>query len=95
MLLQSLRAVCYAPWGRANIWKFSEALVRATIVSERFACGFWTDLGCAIELRYIRFPTLLLCMFIFEILLLIKIQSLLWIHCLPMDLLSHYRILQV
>jgi len=95
MLLQSLRAVSNALVGHANSWKYSEALVRATRVSERFACGFWTDLRFANELQYIGFPTLLIFMFSFEIVSLIKIQSLLWIHHLPMDLLSNYHILQV
>jgi hypothetical protein len=43
MLLQSLRALCKAPGGPGNIWKCLEALVRATGVSGRFACGFQTD----------------------------------------------------
>jgi len=44
MLLQSLRAHCEAPRGPGSIWKYLEALGRATGVSGRFACGFRTDL---------------------------------------------------
>jgi len=44
MLLQRLRAYCKAPGGAGSIWKYLEALVRATGVSGRFACGFLTDL---------------------------------------------------
>jgi hypothetical protein len=44
MLLQSLRAFCKAPGGAGSIWKYLEALVRATGVSGRFAYGFRTDL---------------------------------------------------
>jgi len=40
MLLQSPRAHCTAPGGAGRIWKYLEALVRATGVSGRFACGF-------------------------------------------------------
>jgi len=47
MLLQSLRALCKAPGGSGSIWKYLEALVRATGVSGRFACGFRTDLHFA------------------------------------------------
>jgi len=47
MLLQSLRALCKAPGGPGSIWKYLEALVRATRVSGRFACGFRTDLHFA------------------------------------------------
>ena len=44
MLLQCLRALCEAPGGPGSIWKYLEALVRATGESGRFACGFRTDL---------------------------------------------------
>ena len=44
MLLQSLGAFCKAPGGPGSIWKYLEAMVKATGVSGRFACGFWTDL---------------------------------------------------
>jgi len=47
MLLQSLRAHCKAPGGAGSIWKYLKALVRATRVSGRFACGFRTDLHFA------------------------------------------------
>jgi len=47
MLLQSLRALCKAPGGAASIWKYSEALPRASGVSGRFAYGFWTELHSA------------------------------------------------
>jgi len=47
MLLQSLRALCKAPGGPGSIWKYLEALVRATGVSGRFACCFRTDLHFA------------------------------------------------
>jgi len=47
MLLQSLRALCKAPGGAGSIWKYLEALVRATGVSGRFGCGFRTDLHFA------------------------------------------------
>jgi len=47
MLLQSLRALCLAPGGPGSIWKNLEALVRATGVSGRCACGFRTDLHFA------------------------------------------------
>ena len=43
MPLQSLRALCNAPGGRGSIWKYMEALVRATRVSRRFVCSFRTD----------------------------------------------------
>jgi len=43
MHLQSLRALCKAPGGPWCIWKHLEALVRATGVSGRLACGFRTD----------------------------------------------------
>jgi len=42
MLLQSLKALCKAPCGAGSIWKYIEALARATGVSGRFAYGFWT-----------------------------------------------------
>jgi len=47
MLLHSLRAFCKAPGGAGSIWKYLEALARATGVSERFAYGFWTELHFA------------------------------------------------
>jgi len=47
MLLQSLRALCKAPDGAGSIWKYLEALVRATAGFGKIACGFWTDLYLA------------------------------------------------
>jgi len=47
MLLQSLRALCKAPGGAGSIWKYVEALVRASGVSGRFVYGFQTDLHFA------------------------------------------------
>jgi len=47
MLLHSLRALCKAPGGAGSIWKYSEALARATGVSERFAYGFRTEIHYA------------------------------------------------
>ena len=47
MLLQSLRALCKAPGGAGSIWKYLEALARATGVSGRFAYGFRTELHFA------------------------------------------------
>jgi len=47
MLLHSLRAHCKAPGGARSIWKYLEALVRATGVSGRFAYGFQTKLHVA------------------------------------------------
>ena len=47
MLLQSLRALCKAPRGAGSIWKYLEALVRATGGSGRFAYGFRTELHFA------------------------------------------------
>jgi hypothetical protein len=47
MLLHSLRAFCIAPGGAGSIWKYLEALARATGVSERFAYGFRTELHFA------------------------------------------------
>jgi len=44
MLLESLRALCKAPGGSARVWKYLEALVRATGVSGRCANGLQTDL---------------------------------------------------
>jgi hypothetical protein len=58
MLLQSLRALCKAPGGAGSIWKYLEALVRATAVSGRFAYGFQTDLHFADE---VVFQTLMNC----------------------------------
>jgi len=47
MLLHSLRAPCRAPAGAGSIWKYLEALARATGVSGRFVYGFRTDLHFA------------------------------------------------
>ena len=47
MLLHSLRAFCKAPGGAGSIWKYLEALARATGVSGRFAYGFRTELHFA------------------------------------------------
>ena len=47
MLLQSLRALCFAPGGPVSIWNYLGAPVRSTGVSGRFACGFQTDLHFA------------------------------------------------
>jgi hypothetical protein len=47
MLLQSLRALCFAPGGPGSIWNSVGAPVRTTGVSGRFACGFRTDLHFA------------------------------------------------
>jgi len=47
MLLQSLRAFCFAPGGPGSIWNYLGAPVRSTGVSGRFACGFRTDLHFA------------------------------------------------
>jgi hypothetical protein len=47
MLLHSLRAFCKAPGRVGSIWKYLEALARATGVSQRFAYGFWTELHFA------------------------------------------------
>jgi hypothetical protein len=49
MHLHSLRALWKDPWGPGSIWNYLEALVRATGVSGRFACGFRTDLHFADE----------------------------------------------
>jgi hypothetical protein len=46
-LLHSLRAFCKAPGGAGSIWKYLEAVARATGVSERFAYGFRTELHFA------------------------------------------------
>jgi len=47
MLLQSLRALCFAPGGTGSIWNYLGAPVKSTGVSGRFACGFRTDLHFA------------------------------------------------
>jgi len=47
MLLHSLRALCKAPEGAGSIWKYLEALGRATGVSGRFAYSFRTELHFA------------------------------------------------
>jgi len=44
MLLQSMKVLCKAAGGAGSIWKYLEAMVRATGVSGRFACGFRTNL---------------------------------------------------
>jgi len=49
MLLQSLRALCFAPGGPGSIWNYLGAPVRTTGLSGRFACGFRTDLHFADE----------------------------------------------
>jgi hypothetical protein len=47
MLLQSLRALCYAPGGPGSIWNHLGAPVRSAGTSGRFVCGFRTDLHFA------------------------------------------------
>jgi len=47
MHLQSPRALCNAPGGAGSIWKYLEALARATGVPGRFAYGFRTELHFA------------------------------------------------
>ena len=54
MLLQSLGALCKAPGESGSIWKYFEALARATGVSGRFAYGFRTELHFAHEVVYIE-----------------------------------------
>jgi hypothetical protein len=54
MLLQSLRALCKPRGGAGSIWKYLEALVRATGVSGRFAYGFRTDLHFADVIRIVE-----------------------------------------
>jgi hypothetical protein len=49
MLLQSLRALCFAPGGPGSIWNYLGAPVTSTGVSGRFGCGFRTDLHFADE----------------------------------------------
>jgi hypothetical protein len=44
MLLQSLRAICFAPGAPNNIWNYLGAPVRSAEESGKFACGFRTDL---------------------------------------------------
>jgi len=53
MFFQSLRALFKAPGGPGSIWKYLEALERATRVSGRFACGFQTDLHFA-NIAYLK-----------------------------------------
>jgi len=58
ILLQSPRALCNAPGGAERMWKYLEALVRATGVSGRFAYGFWTelhfaDVKCTVNLHWV------------------------------------------
>jgi len=47
MLLQSLRALCFAPGGPGSMWNYLGAPVGSTGVSGRFPCGFRTDLHFA------------------------------------------------
>jgi len=47
MLWHILRAFCKAPGGAGRIWKYLEALARATGVSERFVYSFRTELHFA------------------------------------------------
>jgi hypothetical protein len=47
MLLQSLRALCFAPEGPGSIWNYLGAPMRSTGVTGRVACGFRTDLHFA------------------------------------------------
>jgi hypothetical protein len=47
MLLQSLRALCFAPGGPGSIWNYLGAPVRSTGVSGRFGCSFRTDVHFA------------------------------------------------
>jgi hypothetical protein len=47
MLLQSLRALCFAPGGPGSIWNYLGAPVTSTGVSGRVACGFRPDLHFA------------------------------------------------
>jgi len=54
MLLQSLRALCLAPGGPGGIWKYLEALLRTTGVSQRFVYGFQTDLHFADVVTWVR-----------------------------------------
>jgi hypothetical protein len=52
MILQSLRAYCKAPGEGGSIWKYFEAVVRATGGSGRFVCGFRIDLHFGIVVLY-------------------------------------------
>jgi len=58
LLLQSLRAHCKATGGPGSIWKYLEALVRATGVSGRFVCSLRTDLHFAdvVVNRHVSYP---------------------------------------
>jgi len=47
MLLQSLRALYFAPGGPGSSWMYVKALVRPNGVSGRFACRFLTNLHFA------------------------------------------------
>jgi hypothetical protein len=49
MILQSLTALSKAPVGFRSIWKYSEALVKATRVSGKFAYGYRTECHFADE----------------------------------------------
>jgi len=61
MLLQSLRALCFAQGGSGSIWKYFEALVMSPGVSGRIACGFQTELYIA-DIQVLRwFPANLQC----------------------------------
>jgi len=60
MLLQSPRAHCKAPMGDGSMWKYLEALVRATGVSGRFTCGFRTELHFADDTRLVWYCIFLL-----------------------------------
>jgi len=56
MLLQSLRVLCKTQRGPGGIWKFLEALLKATGVSERLTYTFWTDVHFAhVVLRMLLF----------------------------------------
>jgi len=60
MLLQSLRALCFAPGGPGSIWNYLGAPVRTTGLSGRFACGFRTDLHFADDFQSLAQQTLAL-----------------------------------
>jgi len=53
MLLHSLRELCKAPGGAGSIWKYLEALARATGLSGRFAYGFRIELRFADAFEHI------------------------------------------
>jgi len=56
LLLQSLRARCNPPRGAGSIWKYLEAVVRATGVSGRCAYVLWTELHFADVAEYCFHP---------------------------------------